>query len=91
MNPGTQVICTNGDFSELLNKNPSIAVPIENRIYIVRDRFNFIAMTGITLEEIHNVPIKGSKIEPNFNINRFALLSEVDEMVLEEEKYLQAA
>lgn len=91
MNPGTQVICIDGNFSELLSKSPEINVPKENSIYIVRDRFNFIGMTGITLEEIYNKPIKGSKIEPNFNVNRFALLSEVGELALVEEEYLQAA
>lgn len=92
MNSGTQVICINGDFSELLSKNPNINVPQENRIYIVRDRFNFIGMTGITLEEIFNKPVKGSKTEPNFNVNRFAVLSEVASLskVVEEDYSLAA-
>lgn len=91
-NPGQQVICINGDFSELLSLNPDINVPQQDKIYIVRDRFNFIGKTGITLEEVFNKPVKGSKIEVNFNVNRFALLTQPQAIALEvEEEYLQAA
>ena len=93
MNPGQQVICINGDFSELLSLNPNINVPQQDKIYTVRDRFNFLGRSsGITLEEIHNIPVKGSKIEPNFNVSRFALLSEANVLALvEEEEYSLAA
>lgn len=89
-NVGQQVICINGDFSELLSKNPNINVPVEDKIYIIRERFNFIGMQGITVEGIYNEPIKGSKIEPNFNVNRFTTLLAPKALVVEEEYALAA-
>ena len=83
--PGQRVTCINADFCILLAQNPAITVPKQDEQYTVRKNFQFPHNVGITLEGIINVPIPGSKLEPNFMQSRFVALQELPAEVLSEE------
>ena len=82
---GQQVQLVNADFCILLAQNPAITVPQQDEQYTVRKNYQFPHNVGITLEGIINVPIPGSKLEPNFAQARFRAVQELPAEVLAEE------
>ena len=88
---GQRVTCTNGDFTILLAQNPRITVPVSDNVYIIRRNLQFTHDVGVLLQEVNNVPIPGSKIEPNFSQARFVAAQELPaEVVAEEASYADA-
>ena len=75
----------NDDFSILLAQNPAINVPTKDVTYTVRRNLQFTHDVGILLQEVSNVPVPGSRIEPNFSQGRFRAVQELPATVVEEE------
>lgn len=78
------IICVNGKFEEnyrIWCIENNVKVPIEDKIYSIRDVVKHSnGATGLLLNEINNPKVDagfiltGHKIEPTFSINRFRTL-----------------
>ena len=88
---GQKVVCINDDFSELLSKNPTLNTPIKDEVYTIRKNYQFLHDVGVTLGEVYNLCIQGSKIEPNFSQARFVLASNMIGLEVMNVEELQAA
>ena len=82
---GQRVTCTNGDFTILLAQNPGITVPVADNEYIIRRNLQFTHDVGVLLQEVNNVPIPGSYLEPNFSQFRFRAAQELPAEVMSRE------
>ena len=82
---GQQVVLVRDDFTVLLAQNPAINVPVKDTVYVIRKNYQFTHDVGVLLQEISNVPIPGSKLEPNFSQSRFSALKERPTVAKEEE------
>lgn len=82
---GQQVALVNADFCVLLAQNPAINVPVKDVTYTIRRNLQFSHDVGVLLQGLHNVPVPGSKLEPNFSQARFIAVQELPATVLEEE------
>jgi hypothetical protein len=82
---GQRVVCVDAAFTILHAQNPNILVPVKDQVYTVRKNYQLTHSVGVSLEEIVNQPIPGSKLEPNFSQFRFAAVQELPATVLEEE------
>jgi hypothetical protein len=89
--PGQKVICVNDDFTVLLAQNPTINTPVKDEVYTIRKNFQFTHNVGVVVEEIYNLCIQGSRIEPNFAQDRFVVASNVVGLEVVKEEELQAA
>ena len=72
--PGQKVVCVRDDFTILLANDPTLTVPVKDKVYTVRKNLQLLHDVGIHLVEIdnsHAIP-KGRKIEVNFSQSRFA-------------------
>lgn len=90
--PGQRVTCVDDNFTTLLSINPYINVPKKDEVYTIRKNYQFTHTVGVTLEEIFNMSVEGSRLEPNFEQSRFALINPANSQVVEvEEELYQAA
>ena len=82
---GQRITLINDDFSILLAQNSAIQVPVKDTVYVLRRNSQFSHDVGVLLQEIRNVPIPGSKLEPNFSQSRFRAVQELPATMVEEE------
>lgn len=69
-----EVICINGKFKDLSKYGFKISVPVEGRIYTLKEVIvNKNGKIGITLEEINNI-VTINNVEINFSVERFTTL-----------------
>ena len=83
---GQRITLINDDFSILLAQNPAIQVPVKDTVYVLRRNLQFTHNVGVLLEGLVNVPIPGSKLEPNWNQARFVAVRELPATVRKEEE-----
>lgn len=85
LQPGTILICVDGDFCVLLAQAPpGMMVPLEGVIYTVRDVMLTMNGVGITLVGLNNKHLAPAHPEVNFAIHRFRFPDEALPLYMDE-------